>query len=424
MTTKDATAVDVADAADGALRRPVTAEGRRLLDALGGCLAEVRAGAQVNHRDRRFPTGVFDRFRDHGVLGGTVPAELGGFGVGRLHDTAVALAALGEADPSTALALHVQFSRGLTLTYEWRHGRPAVRPLAERLLRAMARGDALICGAVKDHRDAVTELTPDGEGGYLLSGRKTMVSMGPVATHFVVSAQLPAAGAPPDLVAPVVRRDTAGLTVLDGWDPLGMRASGTVDVVFDRCPVPAGDVFARGRVGARDDAVLAGQTVSSCSMLGIYVGAAQAARDAAVGHVRDRGGEPPAAVCTLVADIDARLFAVRATVAAALTEVDRVSADTTLDPGERGRRMMTAFQCAKMTVNSLAPALVDDCLTVVGGAAYTAGHPLARLARDVRASWFMQPYTYPDGVGYLSGQALRLDRDNNYVSTRAGGHRS
>ncbi|KAA9377595.1 acyl-CoA dehydrogenase [Microbispora cellulosiformans] len=406
------------------LGAPVTPQGRVLADLLAGYVERVRDEAGVNDRAGAFPYETFDGFAKDGVLGGTVPAELGGLGVGRLYDVAVALRTLAEADASAALALHVQFSRGLTLTYEWRHGSPSARALAERLLRSMATGEAVVCGALKDSPGVVTELVPDGSGGWLLSGRKTLVSLAPIGTHFFVHAQRRADGRPAGLVVPLVRRDSRGLRVLDTWDGLGMRASGTADIAFDACPVAAGDVLERSRVNARDDAVLAGQTVSSITMLGIYAGVAQAARDIATGAAARRPGPPPAAVRTLVAETDARLYALRATAGAALVNADIWSADRGGDPAERGRAMMTPFQCAKMTVNTLALGIVNDCLTLAGGAAYSADHPLARLSRDVRAGWFMQPYTYVDGVDYLSGQALGLERDNDYMSFRALGPRA
>ncbi len=403
----------------GDLSTVTTAPGQELLTVLARHLPRIRATATENDRDGTFPAETFLGFARDGVLGATVPAELGGMGVSRLHDVAVALLRVAEADASTALALHAQFSRGITLTYEWRHGPQPTRELAERLLRAMARGEAVVCGAVKDHGREVTRLRPDGSGGWLLSGRKTLVTMAPIGTHFVVSAQAPVAGGPTLLYAPVVARDTPGLSIVDGWSGLGMRASGTLDVAFDDCPVPAGDVLARGSVGAHSDAALAGQAISSVAMLGIYAGVAKAARDLAVATVTRRSATPPAASRTLVAEIEARLYALRASASAALVNVDELSPRLDLDPDERGRRMMTPFQCAKVTVNQLAAMVVDDCITVVGGATYVAEHPLARLYRDVRAGRFMQPYTYADGVDYLSAQVLGLERDNNYVSIRA-----
>jgi alkylation response protein AidB-like acyl-CoA dehydrogenase len=406
-------------AVTGELRVPVTPEGQLLLDRITAHTAQVCADAHDNDQAGRFPVDAFERFGKDGILGATVPAELGGLGVRRLHDVAIALSTLAEADASTALALHVQFSRGLTLTYEWLHGAPPARALAERLLRAMADGQAVICGAIKDHPSTITTLKADGAGRWLLSGRKMLVSMAPVATHFFVSAQCHTDGQPTALVAAVLSTDTPGLTVLSNWDGLGMRASGTVDIVLDGCSVDVGDVLQRGAVDARDDAALAGQTVSSITMLGIYAGVAQAARDLAVAAFEDRPASASAGIRTLVAGIDAQLYVLRAAASAALVNADLLSADLTTDTGDRGRRMMTPFQCAKMMVNQLALAIVNDCLTVVGGASYSAANPLSRLYRDVRAGWFMQPYTFVDGVDYLSAQALGLDHDSNYVSVRA-----
>ena len=61
----------------------------------------------------------------------------------------------------------------------------------------------------------------------------------------------------------------------------------------------------------------------------------------------------------------------------------------------------------------------NDCLSLVGGASYTAGHPLARLMRDVQAGRFMQPGAYVDAVDFLSAQALGIERDNNYMNAWA-----
>jgi len=402
----------------GDLRVPITAEGRLMVDLLGGVFPRVRSEAGGNDRDGVFPVEVFGEFAKLGVMGATVPVALGGLGVSRLYDVAVALLRLAEVDASTALALHVQLSRGLTLTYEWLHGSARVRGLAERLLRAMAAGEAAVCGGLKDAPGVVTELTADGCGGWVLNGGKVLVSMAPIGTHFFVHARRRDADGRVWLVVAVVRRDAPGLVVAECWDGLGMRASGTLEVSFDNCPVAAEDVLERGPAGAGRDAVLAGQTVSSIPMLGIYAGVAQAARDAAVGVCARRRSQP-AAVRALVAGIDARLYTLRAVAGAALLNADRWAGDLSGDLDERGRAMMTPFQYAKMTVNQLAPAVVDDCLSLVGGQAYGGGHLLARLYRDVRAGGFMQPYSYVDGVEYLSAQALGGERDNDYLSVRA-----
>ena len=401
------------------LREPRTPQGRRVLDLVREHVARIGETAADNDRARAFPVETFRALGKDGLMGATVPAELGGLGLSAMSDVATALAMMAQADAATALAWHVQLSRGLTLTWEWRHGEQRVRVLAEGLLRAMASGQAAICGAVKDHHTAVTTATRCGDGSWLVTGRKTLVSMAPVATHFFVHTRAEVDGEPATLASVVLPADAPGLTVEDTWDGLGMRASGTCDVVFAGCRVPDAAVLPRRPIGADNDAVLAGQTVSSITMLGIYTGVAQAARDIAVDTLTRRSTPAGAGARTLVAQIEAQLYALRSTAASAIANADELAAEPNSDPADRGRAMMTPFQCAKMTVNQLSLAVVNDCLTVVGGAAYTAGHPLARLSRDVRAGWFMQPYTFVDGVDYLSARALNVRRDNDYVSIRA-----
>ncbi|GIF07050.1 acyl-CoA dehydrogenase family protein [Actinoplanes siamensis] len=404
-------------AAAGTLHAALTPAGAALLDLLTGHLPGVHNAADHCNRTGTFPGDVFKAFGESGVLGATVPRRLGGLGLDRLYDVATALLTVAEVDASTALALHAQFSRGLTFTYEWLHGEPHARQLAERVLRAMALGDP-VSGGVKEHPSAVTTITPDGHGGWRLNGRTTMVTMAPVAKHIITVAQTRGDGCPVRLATVLVSPDNPGVTVLDNWDGLGMRASGTVDVLYEDAGVPGADVLVRGAVGAQHDGALAGQTVSSITMLGIYLGVAQAARDWAVRHVARGGQAPPAAVRPLVAEIDARLYMLRATAGSALLNADTAAQEIT-DVAVRGRSMMVPFQYAKLMVNRHAPALVDDCLTLVGGATYSAGHPLARMLRDIRANNFMQPYNYIDGVEFLSAHALDLPYDSNYISARA-----
>ncbi|MFB6555095.1 acyl-CoA dehydrogenase family protein [Streptomyces sp. NPDC056405] len=395
-------------ASAGTLAGPLTPEGHALLEILGRHLPGMASAATGHDRDGTFPLDAFQRLAADGVLGATVPREFGGLGVRSLHDVCLAVKRIAEADASVALSLHMQFSRGITMSYEREHGSDTGRALAERLLRLMGTEKALISGALKD-AGVTTELVPAADGGWRLVGRKILVSMAPFATHFVVAAQTRPTSGRPLLASAFLPADALGLKAPDNWNGMGMRASASTEVLFQDCPVPAADVFLRGPVGVRNDAAMAGQTVSSIGLLGVYAGIAQAARDFTVAGITRRGGQPAAAVRTLVAELDVKLYTLRTALAAALTSTDHYAHRTTDDPGERGRLMMAPFQYAKLIVNRTAASIVEDCMTLVGGASFTAHHPLSRHYRDVRAGWFMQPFTYADAVDHLSAYALGTD---------------
>ncbi|MGW1290346.1 acyl-CoA dehydrogenase family protein [Streptomyces sp. NPDC002586] len=171
----------------GALHQPRTPEGRELLEIIAGQLPSIEAAAARHDREGTFPAEIFKSLTDAGVLRATVPRELGGLGLGSVHDVCLAVMRLAEADPSVALCLHMQLSRGLTMSYELANGTEAGRSLAERVLRLMATEDAVVSGALKD-AGSTTHLVPSA-GGWTLHGRKILVSMAPVASHFVVQAE-------------------------------------------------------------------------------------------------------------------------------------------------------------------------------------------------------------------------------------------
>ena len=69
---------------------------------------------------------------------------------------------------------------------------------------------------------------------------------------------------------------------------------------------------------------------------------------------------------------------------------------------------MKDYQLAKWVVNRGAIEIVGKAMDVVGGASFMAGHPLARLYRDVRAGPFMQPYSPSEAREYIGKVALGL----------------
>ncbi|NEA45663.1 acyl-CoA dehydrogenase family protein [Streptomyces sp. SID10815] len=379
--------------------KPRTAAGRALGDLLASVLPQLREQAAEHDRDASFPTAAFTDMGAKGILGATVPAELGGLQVTSPHDVAVALAQVAAADPGAALALHMQFSRGLTLGHDWRAtGDDALRAL----LVAMADGRALVSGAVsepgRDYHRVSTRVARRDDGSWELSGRKTFVTLASAATHFVVRAATADAD-PGDrrFAAVLLARETPGLHVAERWAALGMRSSGSPDVTFDSCPVPAAHVWVRGPWGQSTPAELPGRAVSTVAMLGIYLGIAERAAElAAKAAARHRARN---AVTTgagaLLADVHTRLHSVRAVVAHTTEAVEH---GVTGDPVA----LMRDFQAGKQFVNEQACLVVDRCLSLVGGGAYMAGHELARLYRDVRAGGFMQPYSPPDAISFLA----------------------
>ncbi len=71
--------------------------------------------------------------------------------------------------------------------------------------------------------------------------------------------------------------ESAGVHFKDNWDALGMRASGSQDVVFSDCFVPDAAMTDVGPRGVWTPRFLIGNMVITLGLLGAFLGIAEAA---------------------------------------------------------------------------------------------------------------------------------------------------
>ncbi|HKH21493.1 MAG TPA: acyl-CoA dehydrogenase family protein, partial [Gammaproteobacteria bacterium] len=211
-----------------------------------------------------------------------------------------------------------------------------------------------------------------------------------------------------------------GVEVKNNWDAMGMRASGSNDIVFTNCFIPEGQVF-----GIRDNYGKIGRgfidfgIYANLPLIAAFVGIAEAARDFTVkamtsqrkGAKRKLLGER-IPVQQLVAEIEIDLAVSRA-----MTERVGRAADAYLQKHsnstevniEETDALMKELQCMKYVVNRKVIDIVDKAMTVCGGASYMSSHLLSRLYRDARAGSFMQPFSPYEALEYIGKIALGME---------------
>src|SRR5918999_2669880 len=97
----------------------LTPRQRELVDLAGRLADEFAERAPEHDRDGSFPFENYERMREEGYLGLTVPEELGGMGAGPL-DLILAQERLAAGDGSTALAVNMHVSPIGKLASLWR----------------------------------------------------------------------------------------------------------------------------------------------------------------------------------------------------------------------------------------------------------------------------------------------------------------
>jgi alkylation response protein AidB-like acyl-CoA dehydrogenase len=359
-------------------------------DALLARLSAQFASTAADHdRSGAFPHANFELLQAHGLDGLVAPAALGGGGA-TLATARRVIAAVARGEPATALILtmtwlqHHALARGDS---RW----PA--PLRERVLR-----DAVAHGALINSLRVEPVLGSPARGGLPATvarreGGQWRISGHKLYTTGIEGLSWLAVWARTDEPAPrtgivLVPRRAPGVRVIASWDHLGLRASGSHEVVFEDVAVPldhavdlrAPAAWAADAGSQTDIDAHAAQQAWMVVLLGsLYDAVAQAARDWLVGFLNQRApgslGAPLASLPRVqehVGEIEALLRTNRVLLDEAARAVDEGRAPAAADSG-----------LAKYTVTNNAIRAVEIALQLSGNHGLARQNSLERHHRDV-----------------------------------------
>ncbi len=249
--------------------------------------AEVRPILRQYEKEEKFPAEQLRRLGELGCCGMTVPEEWGGGGADTLTYVLM-LEEVARVCASTAVTLSV--TNSVCAAPISRHGTTEQK---NRVLRKLATGEWLgaFCltepqaGSDSAAIETRAEVSADGRC-YRLTGTKSWVTNGGVASIYLVFAKTePAAGAR-GVTAFLVTPDLPGFRVARFEDKMGLKMSKTAELRFDECEVPAAN-----RLGAPGQGLKIALEALDGGRVGIAaqaLGIAQGAFDAAVRYAKDR----------------------------------------------------------------------------------------------------------------------------------------
>ena len=229
-------------------------------------------GAERADEEDRFVAENYALLKDAGLVEAAVPRELGGGGAD-VRQLATMLRVLGRACGSTALAFSMHTHQVAIPAWRWRHQKvAAVEPLlrrvaAERIVLLSSGGSDWINGS---------GVARKVEGGYRVSGRKIFTSGAAAGDVFMTGAVLEEDGERHVLHfgAPM---KAAEVRVLDTWHTLGMRGTGSHDVMLDELFVPDASVALKRKSGEWHPLFHTISTIAFPLIYAAYLGVADSA---------------------------------------------------------------------------------------------------------------------------------------------------
>ena len=350
-----------------------------LFDKANWLAAEFAARAAQHDRDASFPFENFDQLSEAGLLALTVPTALGGSGA-NARDTARVLNIIGKADPSTALVLSMHYIQHLVMARSTRWpGR-----LARKLARETVEGVALV-NALRVEPDLGSPargglpatIAQRTETGWRLSGRKIYSTGAPILKWYAVWAKTDEPEVRVGLF--LVPAGLPGTRIVETWDHLGLRASGSHDVVFDDVVFPLDheiDVRKPDQWRVPD---FTHATVHAIFVAAIYDGIARAARDWLVEFLKNRVPSNLGASLATLARAQEIVGGIEARLAVNARLIDSFAGD--FDDGVQ--LSASESNIIKLTVTNNAIAAVEDALSLTSNHGLTRANPLERHYRDV-----------------------------------------
>jgi butyryl-CoA dehydrogenase len=336
--------------------------------------SEILPTAAERDKTREFPAEILKQMGELGLMGMNVPTEYNGAGVDTISYS-LALQEVAYACASTAVIMSV-------------HNSVACGPiflfgsdyLKEAYLKPLAAGEKIGSfaltepGAGSDPASQKAKAVRKGSS-YVINGTKTFITTGKNSQVTVVTAYTDTEKKHKGISAFVVEKGTPGFSVGKEEEKMGLRASDTVELIFEDCRVPEENLL-----GKEGDGFVIAMASLDGGRIGIAsqsVGLAQACLDVAVNYAKERiqFGKPIAqfqGIRWMIADMATQIEAARQLTFHAAAMRDR------------GENFTAAASMAKVFASEMANKVAYQALQIHGGYGYIQEFSVERHYRDVR----------------------------------------
>lgn len=326
-----------------------------------------------------FPLENIREMGQLGLMGIEVPTEYGGAG---MDPIAYVLAMIEIAAADGAHAVIMSVNNSLYCNGILKFGSEAQK---QKYVRAIAEGREIGAFALTEPQsgsDATAmrcRAVKQADGSFIINGKKSWITSGPVAKYIVLFAMSDASKGAKGITAFLVDTVKAGFHRGKTEPKLGIRASATCEIEFTDYHASADEVL-----GNEGEGFKIAMGVLDAGRIGIAsqaIGIARAAYEASLDYVKERMafGAPIGSfqmIQSKIADMKCKLEA--------STLLTLRAAFAKGESEKNGGRFGTEAACAKLVSSEAAMWITHQAVQIHGGMGYSKEMPLERYFRDAK----------------------------------------
>ncbi|MCO5185272.1 MAG: acyl-CoA/acyl-ACP dehydrogenase [Anaerolineae bacterium] len=339
---------------------------------------QLSACEQQSDETDAFVSANYALLREHRFFAALVPAEFGGSGVD-YGDMSDILRVMAHYSPSTALAHSMHQHLVAANVFKHKKGQD-VRGFLQKVADQQP---VLISTGARDWLESNGTMTRT-EGGYLFSAVKQFGSQSAEGGIAVTSAPYEDEQGDWHVLHFPVPLASDGVSLIENWEALGMRGTGSHAIKFEDVFVPDAAIALsrpRGTYHGVWNVVL---TVAMPLIMSVYVGIAQKAAQIATDHVRQFPAPKPHQISAVGALNNELSIAEMA-----LNDMLRINNNFDFTPTDAcGHLILTR----KSIIADAVIEVVNQAMDIVGGQAFYRRHPLEKLLRDVQGARYHPIY--------------------------------
>ena len=319
------------------------------------------------------PEDLFQKVAKYQFIGINIPKKYGGAGGDFLSASIVAEEFSRKFGASVALLMPNSLSGAPYMVY-------GNEEQKQKYLIPLAKGEkfgafALTEPGAGSDAASITTTARDCGNYYLLNGRKTFITMGPLCDYAVVFAKTDPTKGSRGISALIVESQWQGFSKGKPEEKLGVHASPTCDLIFEDVRVPKENLL--GKEGSGFKIAMSILDEGRAAVAAQALGIAQGALDEAVKYAKERVqfGKPISKLQGIqfkLADMATKVEASRLLVYEAAQRLDR------------GEDVGNIAAMAKYYASETANQVAYDAMQIHGGYGYMKDYPIERIYRDAR----------------------------------------